>query len=75
VPCRQSSYIEVARLELFGTVVRSERLGGGGINALAFDEPIAESEVLAIRQFAEDFELRQRQALRDQVRRWVTGEK
>lgn len=77
-PCRQSGYIAIGRLEPFGTVVRSERLGlgagAGGINAVAFDEPIAQAEVLEIRRYAEDFELRERQALRDQVRRWVAGE-
>ncbi len=77
-PCRQSGYIAIGRLEPFGIVVRSERLGigagGGGINAVAFDEPIAQAEVLEIRRYAEDFALRERQALRDQVRRWVSGE-
>lgn len=75
VPYRQSGFIAVGRLELFGTVVRSERMWDGGINAIAFEEPIAEAQVLAIRRFAEEFELRERQALHDQVRRWVTGEK
>ncbi|WP_066524829.1 PilZ domain-containing protein [Erythrobacter sp. CCH5-A1] len=74
-PFRQSGYIEIGRFELFGMVVRSERLGDGGINAVAFDEPMSEAEVLAIRSFAEVFEQRERQSLRDQVRRWVTGER
>ncbi|WP_285713264.1 PilZ domain-containing protein [Erythrobacter oryzae] len=73
-PTRKSGYIEIGRLELFGMVVRSERLGDGGINAVAFDDPISEAEVLAIRRFAEAFEQRERQTLRDQVRRWVSGE-
>jgi len=73
-PSRKSGYIEVGRLELFGTIVRCERLGDGGLNAVAFDEPIGEAEVLAIRRFGEDFALREHQALRDQVRRWVSGE-
>lgn len=75
-PPRQSGYIAVGRPELFGMVVRCERSpdSGGGINAVAFDEPISEVEVLAIRRYAEVFEQRERQALRDQVRRWVSGE-
>lgn len=76
-PCRQSGYIAIGRLEVFGMVVRSERdggRGGGGVNAVAFDEPISQAEVLEIRRFAELFEQRERQSLRDQVRRWVTGE-
>ncbi|MFM7377575.1 MAG: PilZ domain-containing protein [Erythrobacter sp.] len=75
VPCRQSGSIEIGRLELFGMVVRSERLGDGGINAVAFDEPISEAEVLAVRHYAEVFEQRERQTLRDQVRHWVSGER
>lgn len=39
-----------------------------------FDEPISQAEVLEIRRYAELFEQRERQTLRDQVRRWVTGE-
>lgn len=74
VACRQSGFIEIGRLELFGTIVRAERGGDGGVNAVAFDDPISETEVLAIRRFAEDFELREMQSLRDQVRRWVAGE-
>lgn len=73
--CRQSGYIAIGRLEVFGMVVRSETGHGGGINAVVFDEPLAEAEVLAIRRYAEDFEQRERQSLRDQVRKWVTGEK
>lgn len=73
-PCRQSGYIAIGWLEPFGMVVRSECLGDGGINAVAFDEPIGQTDVLAIRRYAEEFELRERQALRDQVRRWVAGE-
>ncbi len=77
-PCRQSGYIEIGRLEVFGMVVRSESGaedgGVGGVNAVAFDEPISQAEVLEIRRYAELFEQRERQSLRDQVRRWVTGE-
>lgn len=73
-PARQLGFVEIGRLELFGTVVRSERRGDGGINAVAFDEPISEADVLAVRRYAEVFEQREREALRDQVRRWVSGE-
>ncbi|HEY6963600.1 MAG TPA: PilZ domain-containing protein [Erythrobacter sp.] len=70
----QSGFIELGRLEVFGTIVRMEKGPDGGVNAMVFDEPIAKSLVLEIRKFAEDFELREHQALRDQVRRWVAGE-
>lgn len=70
----QSGYVEIARLAVFGAVIRTESGKDGGINALAFDEPIGHAQVLDIRRFAEEFALRERQALREQVRRWVAGE-
>lgn len=70
----QSGYLALAKMELFGAIVRSERGEGMAINAMAFDEPICREEVLRIRSFAESFELRQSHALREQVRRWVSGE-
>jgi hypothetical protein len=71
----QAGYLEVAGNEIFGTVVRAEFGLEGGTNALAFDEPFASEQVIAIRRFAEHFEARERFKLRDQVRRWVTGER
>jgi hypothetical protein len=71
----QSGFIEIARMEIFGGVVRTERGIGGGVNAIAFDDPITKAQMIEIRHFAEDFELREHRALRDQVRRWVAGEK
>jgi hypothetical protein len=71
----QSGFIEIARMEIFGDIVRIERGTGGGVNAVAFEAAISKTQVLGIRHFAEDFELREHRALRDQVRRWVTGEK
>lgn len=74
IPEGQFGYLEVARFAVFGTVVRTDPGIGGGINAIAFDDPMSGRQVLEIRRFAEDFESREREALRDQVRRWVTGE-
>ncbi len=71
----QSGYLEIARLEVFGSIVRAERGIDGGINAMAFDDVIAKAQVLDIRRYAEDFAARERHALREQVRRWVTGER
>jgi PilZ domain len=75
LPRGKSGFIEIARMEIFGDVVRMERGIDGGVNAIAFEAPITKAQVLGIRHFAEDFELREHRALRDQVRRWVTGEK
>jgi hypothetical protein len=71
----KSGYIEIARMEIFGTIVRTERRADMGVNAIAFDEPVTREDVLQIRTFAEGFELHTQQALRDQVRRWVAGDR
>ena len=70
----QPGYLEVERMEIFGTIVRVQPGGEIAINALAFDAPIAQSAVLKIRAYAEGLEARTQLALRDSVRRWVTGE-
>lgn len=70
----KSGYLEIARMEIFGTVVRSERHAEMAVNAIAFDESILHEQVLHVRRFADGFELREQLALRDQVRRWVAGE-
>lgn len=67
-------YLKVAELELFAEVVRRDLGEGGGINGLAFDEPLADEVVLMVRQFAETLEQRERNTLRDKVRRWVSGQ-
>lgn len=70
----QSGVVEFAQFALFGAIVRAECGDGGGANAMAFEEPITEAEVLEVRRLAESFEMRERLALRDLVRRWVAGE-
>lgn len=74
VAAGQHGYIAIAHLEPFGVVVRREKGREGGLNAMTFDEPLSEAQVLEIRRFAEDFADRERAALRDQARRWVNGE-
>lgn len=71
----KSGYVEIAGMEIFGDVVRREAGSHGGVNAVAFDRAITKAQVLDIRHFAEHFHQRENQALRDQVRRWVAGEK
>jgi hypothetical protein len=74
----QSGIVTFAQFELFGSIVRADHGADhgadGGANALAFDDPITEAYVLDVRRFAEGFELHERHALRDLVRRWVAGE-
>jgi len=69
-----AGYLDFARFERFGTIVRTDRGIGGGIIGIVFDEPLTNAQVLEIRRYAEQFETNERQALRNQVRRWVTGE-
>lgn len=68
-----SGYLLVTRMEIFAAVVRRISGAVGGINGLEFDLPISDDAVIAVRRHAETFEFCQRAALRDQVRRWVTG--
>lgn len=68
-------YLRVANLEIFGEAVRCKYGTHGGVNGIAFDEPLSHSAVLAVRHHAETFQQRERETLRDQVRRWVAGEK
>lgn len=68
-------FLRVGQLEVFGQAVRRMIGVGGGVNGIAFDEPLSHAAVLAVRHHAETFQRVEREALRDQVRRWVAGEK
>lgn len=70
----KSGFLIFAQFELFGSIVRADRGAGGGANAIAFDDPITQADVLEVRRFAEGFDARERLAIRDLVRRWVDGE-
>jgi len=54
----------------FSLVTRSEF----GLNAIEFDEPISAAVVLEIRCYYENFEERERRALIETARKWVTGD-
>ena len=70
-----AGYLRVAHLEIFGEAVRCKHGTHGGVNGIAFDELLSHAAVLAVRHHAETLQQRDREALREQVRRWVTGEK
>jgi hypothetical protein len=57
-------------LEHFAIVSRSEF----GLNALQFEERLHDSEVLEVRHLYENFEERERRALMETARKWVTGD-
>lgn len=54
----------------FAIVTRSEF----GLNALAFDEPLTDAIVLEVRRYHENFEEREKRALIETARKWVTGD-
>lgn len=70
----EAGYLIVTQFELFASVVRAAPGFDGGINGLVFEEPLTDQQVLAIRHHAETYEASERDSLREQVRRWVTGE-
>lgn len=57
-------------IDQFAVVTRSEF----GLNALQFDEPLSDAQVLEIRHYHENFEERERRALIETARKWVNGE-
>lgn len=57
-------------IDHFAIVTRSEF----GLNALEFDEPLTDQIVLETRLYHENFEARERRALIETARKWVTGE-
>lgn len=70
-----SGYLMVGQFEVFSETVRRMPGHGGGVNGLVFDDPLSHDAVLAVRHHAETFQRLEREALRDQVRSWVTGER
>ena len=73
--CGAAGFLKVASLEVFGEAVRLVPGLDGGVNGLMFDDPLPHAAILSIRHHAETFQQREHQALLDQVRSWVTGEK
>jgi hypothetical protein len=57
-------------IDHFTIVTRSEF----GLNALEFDEPLSDEVVIEIRRYHENFEERERRALIETARKWVTGD-
>lgn len=68
-------FLTVGQIEVFGEAVRRMVGAGGGVNGIAFDTPISDAAVLSVRRHAEIFQRTERDALREQVRRWVAGDK
>jgi hypothetical protein len=66
----EGAILRCGEINHFGIVARSEF----GLNALEFDEPLSDAQVLEIRRYHENFEERERRALIETARKWVTGD-
>ena len=71
-----SGYLKVGPVEVFVTALRhtpNDGDDGGGINGLEFDLRLSKPQVLMLRAYAEDYELAERRAFRQQAQDWVMG--
>jgi hypothetical protein len=66
----EGAILRCGAIDHFAIVTRSEF----GLNALTFDEPLSDAMVLELRRYNENFEERERRALIDTARKWVTGD-
>lgn len=66
----EGAILRCGLIKHFGIVTRTEF----GLNALEFDEPLTDDIVLEIRRYHENFEEREKRALMETARRWVTGD-
>lgn len=69
----EEGILNIAGVDQFGTVTRSDIMEHGGINGLKFETPLRDSDVLAMREYAESFQDDENRALRREVRAWVDG--
>jgi hypothetical protein len=69
-----SGYLRVGPIEVFATALRQNLTAEGvGLNGMEFDIRLTKAEVLALRAYAENYELAERRAFRAQARGWITG--
>ena len=66
----EGAFLKCGKIDHFVVVTRSEF----GLNALEFDEPLSDELVLDIRRYHENFEERERRALVETARKWVSGD-
>jgi hypothetical protein len=66
----EGAILRCGAIDHFAIVTRSEF----GLNALTFDEPLSDALVIEIRRYNENFEERERRALIETARKWVTGD-
>jgi hypothetical protein len=66
----EGAILQCSAIDQFGEIVRSEF----GLNALQFEEPLSDQQVIAIRHYHENFEASERHSLVETARKWVTGD-
>ncbi len=69
------AFLQLAGIDQFGEVVRSAVGLGGGVNGLLFECPLSDTDVIALRHFAESFAENESRQLRAEVQAWVSGAK
>lgn len=66
----EGAILRCGLIDHFAVVTRSEF----GLNALEFEEPLTNAQVLDVRHLYENFAERERRALMETARKWVTGD-
>ncbi|WP_285713265.1 PilZ domain-containing protein [Erythrobacter oryzae] len=66
----EGAILRCGMINHFAIVTRTEF----GLNALQFDEPLTDAIVLETRRYHENFEEREKRALIETARKWVSGE-
>lgn len=66
----EGAILRCGMIDHFAIVTRAEF----GLNALMFDEPLADDIVIEIRRYHENFEEREKRTLIETARKWVNGD-
>ena len=69
LPEGEAGLLRFAHFEVFACIIRT----GPGLNGVEFDYALSNEDVLATRQFAEDYDAGNRAELMAEARAWVTG--
>lgn len=69
----ECAVMNIAGVEMFGCVNRSDPGRYGGTNGIEFDPPISDEDVLKLRAHSEAYEDAEKLAFRKEVQHWVQG--
>lgn len=69
IAINEAGFLRFGDFEAFVFVVRTSI----GLNGLEFEVPVEDSDILAIRHFAEGFEMEECRKWRAEARKWVSG--